>query len=619
MRARWSRRFALATFLAAVWAGCACLPAQAAPITTLFRPHLDCTVSTASWPQSCADPSLGLGIFAGSWGAPYEARALIRWDLSAIPRGSTISAATFYATPSFTDSWVTKPVEARPLLQQWAPGVTWTSRDGVQPWSSPGGAFGPAVDAAVPCCGDQSWNLTPLVDDWVSGDLPNRGLILVGTAPETDTELIGIQSTEGHAAPLLSVTYTPPAPAVLNAKVYVDDPSIPLTELGEEWQLVGGRDQRWADDEAISTLTTVGCSTSASGRCLEYRQRSRRSEQIAGAADTFARYRGTSENDKRVPDVVGEIAGWTRETLGEMADGSGPIGDVKFAWQTLPPGAGSTYELYESETSAEEDSGTAVDGPNGEVDTPVERDYRERLVVDASTGLPIRWTAFELATGELVTRRIFSYAPTLAPRSSFPADFFSVARPATPDSEKIVEFDDEPPGGGGTFAAASEEDAAKLSPDAQLDGEHPCFEDTMRMRLVEQPLPSEVPQPDGSHRRVKRFEATYARYRSRDSRGRCRSGPPDLTVRSAPRTGQLAKAWRQSYMELGDPLELQQRISTDGSLTPIDLGHADKVWLLELRGRRAGFYAEKQGAALVITGPLAADDVPALIQEVEVR
>jgi hypothetical protein len=418
-------------------------------------------------------------------------------------------------------------------------------------------------------------------------------------------EMASSEHATASLRPVLEVTYG--EPQVLNAKVYIDEPSIPLTLLGEEWRVVGGIQERWVDDDSIVTTEAVSCTTSATGLCREYRQRSRHSAVTPTDADSFTRYRGTSVEDPRVPRGAGELLSWADDVAGESPDGSGPIGSVKFSWQTLPPGAGTTYTLYESDSGFHEEPGTGVDGPNGEVDTPVIKEFRERLVIDTTTRLPIRWTAFERASGELVSRRIYSYTAALQPRSAFPADFFTVARPATPDSEKIVEFSDAPPS------------AARLAPATKLGAGSLCFDDAISARLTEQPLRSEVPKPDGSHLRAVQYSGVYANYQLRDATGRCGAGPPDVVVRSSPATGALGRAWKQSYIELGDPMQLRRPMSAARSLQPAAVDGGETVWLLPLRSGDHGFYAEEGDTALVVTGPVTARDVPAVLEGLEVR
>lgn len=60
-----------------------------------------------------------------------------------------------------------------------AAGASWDYRDGVSAWTNPGGDYGPAEANATAAVGRMAWNVTRMVQDWVSGRSPNDGLVLL--------------------------------------------------------------------------------------------------------------------------------------------------------------------------------------------------------------------------------------------------------------------------------------------------------------------------------------------------------------------------------------------------------------------------------------------------------
>ncbi len=93
-----------------------------------------------------------------------------------------------------------------------ARGASWNYRDGVQAWTARGGDFGAPIANASGTPGWMAWNVTALVQGWISGAVPNDGLFLTEAA-EISGILHGFAS--GDAAnpalrPSLTVTWTYP-------------------------------------------------------------------------------------------------------------------------------------------------------------------------------------------------------------------------------------------------------------------------------------------------------------------------------------------------------------------------------------------------------------------------
>ncbi|MBI5871137.1 MAG: DNRLRE domain-containing protein [Actinobacteria bacterium] len=119
-------------------------------------------------------------------------RGLLRFDLSVIPVGSTVNAATmslyqhaqedastpqlgvYYATRSWTEGTGSGTATAD--------GATWNTYDGLSNWSSAGGDFnGTAQATAIAPDSTGAWldfQITGLTQSWVSGSLANEGMFV---------------------------------------------------------------------------------------------------------------------------------------------------------------------------------------------------------------------------------------------------------------------------------------------------------------------------------------------------------------------------------------------------------------------------------------------------------
>ncbi len=90
-----------------------------------------------------------------------------------------------------------------------AVGASWNYEDGATPWSVPGSDFGSTEAIAAGTAGWMSWNITSLVQDWISGAYLNDGLILMESSEVAGTLHSFVSSDSPLAAlrPELSVTY----------------------------------------------------------------------------------------------------------------------------------------------------------------------------------------------------------------------------------------------------------------------------------------------------------------------------------------------------------------------------------------------------------------------------
>ena len=110
-------------------------------------------------------------------------RPLVRFDLSAVPAGATIVSATFEMYYFYSRVSFTEPLRLHRALRDWTEmGATWRAYDGINNWTTAGGDYDPAVIASATLSSAvnvwKQWNVTSLVQGWVSGAYPNQGMLL---------------------------------------------------------------------------------------------------------------------------------------------------------------------------------------------------------------------------------------------------------------------------------------------------------------------------------------------------------------------------------------------------------------------------------------------------------
>src|SRR5215212_3465035 len=135
--------------------------------------------------------------------------AALRWDLSQIPAGATVSGAT--VTLNVTNS-TTQPFGAYDLKKAWSEGqVTWNQAATGSPWATAGakGATdrGTKIASVTPTAKAPYTFTIPasVVQGWVSTPSTNNGILLAHT---TNDDGFIFDSREGATPPKLSVTYT---------------------------------------------------------------------------------------------------------------------------------------------------------------------------------------------------------------------------------------------------------------------------------------------------------------------------------------------------------------------------------------------------------------------------
>ena len=178
-----------------------------------------------------------------SGGGLGNGRALLQFDLSAIPVGATVTGATLQLQASanaspfmidiyrLTEAWVEG--NGGTSAANWndrLPGTAWTNINGASVNPTPAATWATLPPAGA---GTHSWDLTNLVQAWQTGTSANYGILLGSTALGTTT--VTYNSSEGVTPPRLVVSYAlDVAPTAINlsaAESYTEDSALNLTDI----------------------------------------------------------------------------------------------------------------------------------------------------------------------------------------------------------------------------------------------------------------------------------------------------------------------------------------------------------------------------------------------------
>jgi len=187
----------------------------------------------------------GVNFFAGDSGASAPRRALVAFDLSAIPTGATIDSVSLQLTATNVSSSTPQTVSLYRLTSDWGEGTsnagspggggtpaigsdaTWQDAfNGGLGWTTEGGDFVASSSASTSVAGGggtaYTWSSAGLVADvqaWVDGTSSNYGWIVIGNESGASTAK-GFASKDATSnQPQLTINYTvavpEPAPLAL--------------------------------------------------------------------------------------------------------------------------------------------------------------------------------------------------------------------------------------------------------------------------------------------------------------------------------------------------------------------------------------------------------------------
>ncbi|HEY5927531.1 MAG TPA: DNRLRE domain-containing protein [Kofleriaceae bacterium] len=193
------------------------------PIATITfgeRPTSQRKAVTRDASLSEMDPTINFGraddLSISQFTANRE-HALVRFDVSSLPATSQVVGARLHLRLLDYGDEMPGPVEVRVMRESWmegtgnddpaTDGASWNTRDGVQPWSTPGGtASGPLVTAASNG-GELVIELpASLVETWVSMAVANDGLMITAATAQTHYHFhAGNSAQNASARPELAI------------------------------------------------------------------------------------------------------------------------------------------------------------------------------------------------------------------------------------------------------------------------------------------------------------------------------------------------------------------------------------------------------------------------------
>jgi hypothetical protein len=243
--------------------------------TVVLAPAADTTLYEPIYAGEYTSNGAGGTFYVGKTRGDRLRRALVRFDLSTIPPGSTITRVAFTATLQrsqsgpvdiglFTcsSSWTEGQTSAFEPAGQGAPAmpgdVTWihSTFEGTL-WNTPGGDYlpGPRAAATADSFGQAvTWGSTPaLVADvqaWLNNPASNRGWLIrhIDEGPNLTAKSFATRENEDPGIrPTLTVEFTPPGPLCIAD--FNDDGIVNSTDVSDFIN-------QWFTDLTEGTLVT---------------------------------------------------------------------------------------------------------------------------------------------------------------------------------------------------------------------------------------------------------------------------------------------------------------------------------------------------------------------------
>ena len=138
-------------------------------------------------------------------------QSLLKFDLTSIPSGQTITSATLElrVNNASVDSTI---VTIHNVTKDWGEGnANWTESNSGINWANSGGDFDSTISASATTPSAQdwvSWDISDLVTDWVNGTSANYGLMLGTTESGKSTQFSSTDAGLPANRPKLTISYS---------------------------------------------------------------------------------------------------------------------------------------------------------------------------------------------------------------------------------------------------------------------------------------------------------------------------------------------------------------------------------------------------------------------------
>ena len=193
---------------------------------------------------------------------PGQRHGLLRFDLSAIPAGVTVTSATATLTVTLQNA---AAAQAHRITAPW--------NEATVTWSSFNDAFLPQIEATFPAAangGTTSASLTALAQAWVSGSAPNEGILLERDL--TNSNVYASSEAAQAQRPRLNLCYQPgPCTGQANGTSCSDGNGCTQADTCQSGVCVGGAPVVCAAAGVCAAATTCNpttgaCDSSAAGQ-----------------------------------------------------------------------------------------------------------------------------------------------------------------------------------------------------------------------------------------------------------------------------------------------------------------------------------------------------------------
>ncbi len=186
------------------------------PAVGLFGQNNDCYMvgGNNAGLSYCAGNTIDVMGYDGT----QASRTLYQFNIppNVVPANAQILNALVSLHLKSQSSSVTTPISVYPVTRDWnGSTANWTTFDGTTPWTTPGGDFAPSpsgtLDSAGGASGYRYWHITQMVQGWVNGTLPNKGMLFKEPTENVVNTLTfdsGI-TPDAPYAPYLRIAYVP--------------------------------------------------------------------------------------------------------------------------------------------------------------------------------------------------------------------------------------------------------------------------------------------------------------------------------------------------------------------------------------------------------------------------